>query len=439
VLNTTHRAVGGWATDRQSDTRHIASRSDVRAEVRELLALPRHREQISESRSLNRLRTIIEAYLIEEGDLGFFVISPDGVNVASMRNGNLGEHNLLLDAGRDLLAPVFSGGSRVILPLRSEIPLPDARGALASDQATMFAAAPIFDDDGSVMAALLIRIDPSGRFTGITQMARTGETGDTYVFNRDGVLLTETRFDAQLRVIGLLRQDQRSILQLTLRDPGGNMLEGFRPEVPRETLPLSKMARDATAGRDGVDTIGYRDYRGVPVVGAWLWDEKLGLGMTAEIDVAEAYETYYAIRRTIAIVISVISALFVGYSVNLIARARHRETANRLLVREIREREEIQRDKERLIGELREALGNVKTLRGLLPICSACKKIRDDRGIWKRIEAYIHEHSEAELSHGICPDCLKKFHPDVWEEMRSEGAFEVEGSAPPSQSTPAKK
>lgn len=55
----------------------------------------------------------------------------------------------------------------------------------------------------------------------------------------------------------------------------------------------------------------------------------------------------------------------------------------------------------------------LKTLRGLLPICASCKKIRDDRGYWNRIEVYIREHSEADFSHGICPDCAKKLFPEV--------------------------
>jgi hypothetical protein len=64
--------------------------------------------------------------------------------------------------------------------------------------------------------------------------------------------------------------------------------------------------------------------------------------------------------------------------------------------------------------ELTEALGNVKTLAGLLPICSSCKKIRDDQGYWTQIESYIHKHSDAQFSHGICPDCAKKLYPEIF-------------------------
>ena len=83
--------------------------------------------------------------------------------------------------------------------------------------------------------------------------------------------------------------------------------------------------------------------------------------------------------------------------------------ANRRLEREIAERKRVEAERERLIFELREALAEVKTLRGFIPICSQCKKIRDDSGYWQRLEEFLKEHSEAQLSHGLCPDCAKGF------------------------------
>jgi hypothetical protein len=63
--------------------------------------------------------------------------------------------------------------------------------------------------------------------------------------------------------------------------------------------------------------------------------------------------------------------------------------------------------------ELQSALGEVKALRGLLPICSICKKVRDDKGYWDQIETYIEKHSDAQFTHGICPDCVRNFYPEV--------------------------
>lgn len=85
---------------------------------------------------------------------------------------------------------------------------------------------------------------------------------------------------------------------------------------------------------------------------------------------------------------------------------------------ENRKRAEIEKDK--LIIELKEALSTVKTLSGLLPICASCKKIRDDNGYWNQIESYIQTYSEAEFSHGICPDCVKKLYPDMYENNEDE-------------------
>jgi PAS domain S-box-containing protein len=79
---------------------------------------------------------------------------------------------------------------------------------------------------------------------------------------------------------------------------------------------------------------------------------------------------------------------------------------------DITERKQVEKDRDKLIVDLQKSLSEVKTLRGFLPICSHCKKIRDDEGYWNQIELYIQKHSETEFSHGICPECAKKYYPD---------------------------
>jgi PAS domain S-box-containing protein len=86
------------------------------------------------------------------------------------------------------------------------------------------------------------------------------------------------------------------------------------------------------------------------------------------------------------------------------------------IVRDIRERKRAEAERERLISELQDALAKIKTLRGLIPICASCKKVRDDRGYWQQVEVYIRDHSEAEFSHGLCPDCVRRLYPDLYEE-----------------------
>lgn len=90
------------------------------------------------------------------------------------------------------------------------------------------------------------------------------------------------------------------------------------------------------------------------------------------------------------------------------------------MLRNITERKQVEQEREKLIIELQHALKEVKTLSGMLPICSSCKKIRDDKGYWNQIETYIGEHSDAQFSHGICPDCMKRLYPDIYKKMQMD-------------------
>jgi PAS domain S-box-containing protein len=85
----------------------------------------------------------------------------------------------------------------------------------------------------------------------------------------------------------------------------------------------------------------------------------------------------------------------------------------RWFTRDITDRKRAEEERERLIVELRQAVDQIKTLRGLLPVCASCKNIRDDQGYWDHIENYIQAHSEARVSHGICPDCFQKLYPHL--------------------------
>jgi CheY-like chemotaxis protein len=74
---------------------------------------------------------------------------------------------------------------------------------------------------------------------------------------------------------------------------------------------------------------------------------------------------------------------------------------------------QMEQERAALLRQLQEALASIKTLRGLLPICAACKKIRDDQGYWNQLEAYLSQHSDIQFTHGICPDCARQRYPDL--------------------------
>lgn len=87
-----------------------------------------------------------------------------------------------------------------------------------------------------------------------------------------------------------------------------------------------------------------------------------------------------------------------------------------LVFQDARMRRRAEEEQEQLIAELQSALAKVKLLSGFLPICASCKKIRDDQGYWNQIKIYIRDHSEAEFTHSLCPECLKKLYPDFYKD-----------------------
>ena len=312
VLNTTHEATQNWINDRIDSVQLVTERPEILRLAKDLLSTPdKSQEALSKNISLQKMRSIMRPWLGKHSYLGIFVISPDGINVASMRDENLGEKTFFSKHG-NYLDNMLKGSPQIVIPLRSEVALPNKSGKLVRGEPTMFIGAPIYDDEGSVIAAFTIRINPALDFTRAIQMARTGETGDSYAFNQNGALISEVRFNEHLRKIGLLVPVERAILNLTLHDPGGNMVNGYIPKTPREELPLTLMAQQATAEKSGYNVDGYRDYRGVPVVGAWLWNDKFNFGLAFEIDEDEAYFSYYSIRKSLINVLLFAIVLFLS-------------------------------------------------------------------------------------------------------------------------------
>lgn len=90
------------------------------------------------------------------------------------------------------------------------------------------------------------------------------------------------------------------------------------------------------------------------------------------------------------------------------------------IVQDITALKQAEADRESAIANLEKALSEIKTLRGILPLCSFCKKVRDDEGYWEQVDIYIRKHSEADISHGICPECFKKQYPDCYKRLHPD-------------------
>ena len=192
----------------------------------------------------------------------------------------------------------LEGQILVTPPFPSVAMLPDVQGKVRTGVATMFAAAPVRSADGKVIAALCLRIAPEKDFTRILATARAGQSGETYAFSRTGLLLSASRFDDDLKRLGLIPDtpEAQAIVTLELRDPQVDLTLGKPSPRRRAEQPLTRPVAEAVAGRDGVDVAGYRSYTGEATVGAWRWLEDFNMGLVTEMDMVEALSPLRVLR-----------------------------------------------------------------------------------------------------------------------------------------------
>jgi PAS domain S-box-containing protein len=312
VLDTTHESLNLWVESNKSQLTRLAEDPHLVSLTEHQLLVPRNKISLFESKILMELRAFFRRHRDRERLTGFFIISPDFTNIASMRNSNIGSKNLIANQALDLLNRAFRGETVMVPPIWSDVRLSTSSESKSTSSPNMFFAAPIKNKQGNVIAVVTQRVDPARDFTRLIQLGRLGQSGETYAFGPYGKLLSESRFEEHLIKAGLISEAQTSILSVSVRDPGGNMTKGFTPSVPRYQQPLTLMAREATQGKAGLNVAGYRDYRGVRAYGAWLWDDKLGVGLATEIDAADALGAYYTTRTVILTVLGITVLLALG-------------------------------------------------------------------------------------------------------------------------------
>jgi PAS domain S-box-containing protein len=323
VLQTTQESLNLWVESNKFNLSQLAIYPRLIKLTERQLRVSRDTNSLLISEALKELQAFFW-YRKNQFGRKFFIISPDFINIASMRHGKIGVKNLIANQALDLLNQAFKGETVVVPPLWADFTWsPNLEGKTRTSP-TMFFAAPIKNRQGDVIAVVTQSIDPAKDFTRIIQLGRIGKSGDTYAFDLYGKLLSESRFDEDLLKAGLITEGQKSILRVSLRNPGGDMTKGFSPSVPRYQQPLTLMAEQATKGKSGLNVAGYRDYRGVPVYGAWLWDDNLGVGLATEIDQADALGSYFTTRAVILTVLGITVLLALGslmFAVLIDARA----------------------------------------------------------------------------------------------------------------------
>lgn len=298
ILKADIKALEVWMTNHQRDAFSIADDPRLRKLIADLTeaassATPDDPSPLLQSEAQSELRSILKGQMAGRDYVGFILLDTSGTILSSDHPELVGQPSP--SAYAEPLERTLESAKTVSRPFLSTVLLRDETGVKRAGVPTMLAAGRVLDATGDPAGALFLRLRPEVGFTEILQVAQSGTSGETYAFDKSGVLSSESRFDDDLRRIGLLPDQAaaKSILTIELRDPGVDMTKGARPEKKRADQPLTWMAASATAGQEGVNVEGYNDYRGVPVIGAWTWLPEYEFGVATEIDVAEAYADLY--------------------------------------------------------------------------------------------------------------------------------------------------
>jgi len=323
-LAAAYAALEIWTHENSATAQVLAQDPRIRERVTALVRLARSQDEplaaLLASPLQKELQQIMAPVTEAYGMVGWGAQDRSGLMVANQLDAFVGQRPR---ASAAITPDVLRGKVRHTPPL-----IWDPAGDDAPAVVTMVVGAPLRNPKGTIIATFGYAMDPSAEFSHLLAMARPGSTGETYAFDANGVLVSSSRFEDQLREIGLLPDDPNvpAALTIAVRAPGGDMTQGYVPDLPLAARPLTKAAASAISGESGFDVDGYPDYRGVPVIGAWKWLPELEIGIASEIDVAEAYAGLAAVRLRFAILLGLLLAgalAMLVYSI-VVARLRSR-------------------------------------------------------------------------------------------------------------------
>ncbi len=278
--------------DKKLDAQVLAEQPEIRKNILSLIEIANKEnvsaEKLQQSSSLKWLREHLGKACKKYDFIGFVIFDLTGLQVGALLEEPVGKRVL---TGRSVFFyRALQGDTVVSNPFMAGVKLPNDQGEFHAGQPTQFVSTPLKDQDGNVLGVLAFRMRPHKEFDKLLAVSRFGKTGETYAFNDDGLLVSNSRFDEQLVKIGLLPHSKASIFNIQIRDPGRDLKK--KPLLPNESVvnhPLTFMAENAVMKKTGVNVEGYNDYRGVRVIGAWTWMEDQELGIATEINTDEAF------------------------------------------------------------------------------------------------------------------------------------------------------
>jgi serine/threonine protein kinase len=297
-----------WFAHQEANAVAMASGPEIRSQVSKLLEL---HEELASGKSSDttqgtpaemiaetgrRINKLIQPGMSAHNFVGYVVFDREQKIIAAQTKEIVGQ--VIPQYASFVSKSLNEETPTVSVPFPSIVLLRDRDGTMRAEVPTMFALAPIRNEDFQTIAVMALRINPEREFTEILQLGQIGKSGETYAVNKNGLLVSNSRFDEQLILAGLIpdRDGTASILNVQARDPGGDLMEGFRPNVRRSVLPFTFSCGEVLGGTTGVSLEGHRNYRGVPSVSAWAWLPSYEMGIITEIDATEAFQPLMILR-----------------------------------------------------------------------------------------------------------------------------------------------
>lgn len=324
TLATSHKAAQEFVQHEKSIARLWARNTMLKQTINNLLRDNNFLNHSSDVSFQVLMQDLINPAIDMFGYNEFLILGPDGIPIISNLKDSQADFDFI-SKQKKFLKHAWSGETIFSFIQSSSIEDNNNVSINHKDSDVLFVATPILSDDEHPIAILILRKDPHIEFFSILESGRIGPTGETYIFNSDGTMISESRFIDQLLAIGLLDSSQHATMHVSIRDPGVNLVKGEKPALSRSEMPLTFMANNAVQGNSGINLDGYRDYRGVSVVGAWLWDDNLGFGIAREIDKSEAYFRYQQIRFVVFSFAATVLFLLLFISINYAKKRKHIE------------------------------------------------------------------------------------------------------------------
>jgi len=325
VSDNSQQALNSWVSDQKITVMTWVNTAEIRKLTQQLLNLPANKKSLSKSPAQKALHKYLLPFLSQSHYNSYTIINRNRTNIASSNEESIGGSSYV--ANQDVFFhDVMIGQSAVSLPVALNVQVNSNKSQSNAVRSSLYIGAPVLGDAGQVIAVFAFQINTTDVFNEIFQNGRFGISGETYAFDAQARMISNSRFDDELRRKGLIKKFQNGIFNIEIRQPGKTDSGVKNKSIQLKKPPLTRMAESAIAGNSGIDLEGYKDYRGVEVVGAWTWDSQLGIGIATEIDKSEAFKSYYTYKVVVRILTALIVLLLISLLLLLFSHLKHKKT-----------------------------------------------------------------------------------------------------------------